>query len=67
MGIYYANSIVANALSDDQINKIWEIVGDDNVVIEGDILSVTLDTIEKMNPFYLLKYLGKLRKLKSYS
>ncbi len=63
MGIYYANSIVANALSDDQINRIREIVGKDNVVIENGILSFTLDKIEKMTPFYHLKYLGKIKKL----
>ena len=63
MGIYYANSIVANALSDDQINRIREIVGKDNVVIENGILSFTLDKIEKVTPFYHLKYLGKIKKL----
>lgn len=63
MGIYYANSIVANVLSDDQINKIREIVGKENVVVEEGILSFTLDTTEKMTPFYHLKYLKIIKKL----
>ena len=64
MNIYCINSIQADLLSDNVLNKIRRIVGYDKVIISDNIISFALDDMKKISSTYRLKYRKTIKELK---
>ena len=65
MGIYYANSIRSDLISNQTLEAIENIVGNSNVILENNICSFSLGNMINARPGYRVRKAIVIKKLKS--